>query len=116
MSLRLYMDAQVPRVVAEQLGVRGVDVLTAQEDGHDEAPDEELLTRAGNLRRVLFTQDADFLREGALRQERGEPFAGIIYLHQLALVIGPCVDDLELLAKVTEPEEFVNRVEYLPLR
>lgn len=33
MSLRLYMDANVPRAIAEGLRLRGVDVLTAQEDG-----------------------------------------------------------------------------------
>jgi hypothetical protein len=33
LSVRLYMDVQVPRAITEGLRVRGVDVLTAQDDG-----------------------------------------------------------------------------------
>ena len=44
----------------------------------------------------------------------GIPFAGVIYAHQLRITIGRCVKDLELIAKAGEPEEMVNRVEYLP--
>jgi hypothetical protein len=36
--------------------LHGVDVLTAYEDGADHMPEAELLDRAGQLGRVLFTQ------------------------------------------------------------
>jgi len=39
----------------------------------------------------------------------------VIYAHQLRISIGQCIDDLELIAKVSEPEDFVNWVKYLPL-
>jgi hypothetical protein len=67
------------------------------------------------LERVLFTQDDDLLREAAERQRHGVAFAGVIYGHQLNVTIGQCIRDLELLARVNEPEDCANRVEYLPL-
>jgi hypothetical protein len=75
-----------------------------------------LLDRATALGRVLFSQDRDLLREAAQRQQRGVPFVGLIYAHQLKMTIGQCVRDLELLALTSDPEDFVGRVEYLPLR
>jgi hypothetical protein len=65
---------------------------------------------------VLFTQDDDLLAEAARRQQKGVPFAGVIYAHQLQVSIGGCVRDLELLTKLAEPDDLRNRVEYLPLR
>jgi predicted nuclease of predicted toxin-antitoxin system len=80
-----------------------------------EMDDPELLDRVMMLRRVIFTQDEDFLIEARRRQETGEPFAGVVYAHQLNVTIGQCVADLELIAKIYEPEDMANRVEYLPL-
>ena len=94
----------------------GGDVLTAQEDEAGRLLDPELLDRASALGRVLFSQDEDLLKEAVARQRRGEPFAGVIYAHQLRVTIGHCIADLELLAKVCDPEDLVGRVEYLPLR
>jgi predicted nuclease of predicted toxin-antitoxin system len=109
------MDVHVQLPITTGLRSRGVDVLTAQEDGTDQVSDPDLLDRATALGRVVFTRDEDFLREGARRQQSGESFAGIIYAHQLYVSIGQCVQDLELLAKVYEPEDMADRVDYLPL-
>jgi hypothetical protein len=115
MTIALYMDVHVHRAITTGIRLRGVDVITAQEDEHRTAPDNILLDRATELGRVLFSQDEDLLAEGKLRQTQGIPFAGVIYAHQLRITIGRCVNDLELIAKVAEPEELANRVEYLPL-
>jgi len=57
MALKLYMDVHVPRSITVGLRLRGRDVLTAQEDGAARLQDPELLDRAAELGRVLFTQD-----------------------------------------------------------
>jgi predicted nuclease of predicted toxin-antitoxin system len=67
MSARLYMDVHVRRAVTTGLRLRGVDVLTAQEDGAGGFDDPRLLNRATELGRVLFTQDDDLLKEAARR-------------------------------------------------
>ena len=110
------MDEHVPQAVTSGLRLRGVDVLTAQEDHADGFSDPELLDRATEMRRVLFSQDKDLLREATLRQREGEHFGGVIYGHQLSITIGRCVDDLELIALASEAEEWVNCVRYLPLK
>lgn len=115
MSVALYFDVHVRAAIAEGLRLRGVDVLTAQEDGAATMDDPDLLDRAGELGRVIFTQDQDFLREAHRRQETGELFAGVVYGHQLHLTIGQCVTDLKMIAKAYDPEDMANNVEYLPL-
>ena len=57
------MDVHVPGQVTRGLRLRGVDVLTAQEDGTTTFPDPDLLDRATALGRVLFTQDILFAAE-----------------------------------------------------
>jgi hypothetical protein len=115
MTIALYMDVHVHRAITTGLLLRGVDILTAQQDDHRTASDARLLDRATELKRVLFTQDEDLLAEAKYRQGEDIPFAGIIYAHQLRITIGRCVQDLELIAKASEIEEMSNRVEYLPL-
>ena len=42
----LYVDHQVPRAITAGLRLRGIDVLTAFEDGADTLDDSALLDRA----------------------------------------------------------------------
>ena len=115
MSVALYMDVHVNGAITEQLEVRKVDVITAQDDGRGEEDDEILLERATALGRVVFTQDEDFLAIADAWQKQGREFSGVVYGHQLRVSPGSCVRDLELIAKCYEPSDMINRVEYLPL-
>lgn len=115
MSVRLYFDVHVPNAIVDGLRLRGVDVVTAQEDGAAEFEDPPLLDRATELQRILVTQDEDFLQEASRRHRAGETFFGIVYAHQLYVTIGECVTDLEIIAKDSEPEEWIGHLEYLPL-
>jgi len=115
MSVALYMDEHVHRAITVGLRLRGVDVLTAQENGRRNTPDAVLLDRAAELGRVMFSQDEDLLAEAKHRQDEGIRFAGVIYAHQLRVTIGTCVRDLELIARVADPQDLANRVEYLPV-
>ena len=90
--------------------------LTAQEDHTDRFSDAALLDRATEMRRVLFSQDDDLLREATLRQRKGTQFAGLIYARQQHITIGRCVEDLELIARASEAEECANWVQYLPMK
>nr|WP_229425990.1 DUF5615 family PIN-like protein [Lusitaniella coriacea] len=83
MSIALYMDEQVPKAVTLGLRQREVDVLTVQEDGRTGTPDPIILDRATELKRVIFSQDDDFLAEARRRQEEGISFSGV-YLRSSA--------------------------------
>ena len=115
MPVGLYMDVHVPRGITNSLRIRGVDVVTAQEDGADRMTDAELLSRATVLGRALFTYDDDLIVEAVRRQQAGAAFAGVAYAHPLRISIGACVRDLELIARAAEPSELEGRMEYLPL-
>ena len=54
---------------------------------------------------AVYTQDADYLALAAQCQDDGTEHSGIIYAHQLSITIGQAVADLELIAKVMEPDE-----------
>ena len=110
------MDVPLPLAITEQLRVRKVDVITAQEDKADRLADSDLLDRASQLGRILITHDKDLLTESSLRQKAGRNFVGVIYIPQTGVSIGRCVEELELLAQLTDPDEWLRRVEYLPLK
>ncbi|MHB8864172.1 MAG: DUF5615 family PIN-like protein [Pirellulaceae bacterium] len=115
MAIRFYMDVHVPAAITGGLRHRGIDVLTSQDDGTREVADEVLLARAGELQRVLVSQDVDLLRIAHQWQSEGRPFPGLIFAHQQGMSIGQCTADLELIAECCEKEELANRVLFLPL-
>src|SRR3989304_6603897 len=102
------MDEHVPFAVTQGLRRRGVDVLTVQEAGMHAASDEEHLALALSQGRVIFTQDADFLRLHA----SGVNHAGIAYAPQQTPV-GDMIRGLILIAEVLEAREMADHVEYL---
>ena len=106
--LRFYMDEHVPKAVTEGLRGRGVDVITVQELGLQAAEDARHLERAAQDGRVVFTQDADFLRLHA----SGLPHRGIVYAHQQTPV-SHILRSLMLLHDVLSPDDMVRHVEFL---
>jgi uncharacterized protein with PIN domain len=106
--IKFYMDEHVSRAVIHGLRRRGVDVLTVQEADLLSATDEEHLTLASTQRRVIFTQDADFLR----LHSAGLPHAGIAYAPQHTNV-GDLIRGLMLIFELLEPDEMVGQVEFL---
>jgi predicted nuclease of predicted toxin-antitoxin system len=114
MAISLYMDVHIPQAITDQLRRRGIDVLTAIEDAAQTLPDDQLLERATDLNRVLFTQDIGFRALAEEWQRQSKPFAGLIFAHQLGGTIGQLVTDLELVAQASELKEWLNIVEYVP--
>ena len=115
MAHALYMDHSVNGAIVAGLRRRGVNVLTAQEDDHHEAPDSVVIDRATELGRVVFAQDVDFLIDADRRQRLGIHFHGVIYAHQTQVPIGRCIEDLQLLVEAENIENLVNNVIRLPL-
>ena len=109
------MDQHVPKAITIGLRVRGVDVMTAEEDDRRDASDAELMDRATALGRIFISSDVDTLVIAAERQRRGESFSGLIYAHPLRVSVGQCIRDIELIAKAASPDEFRDTIEYLPL-
>ncbi|NET53689.1 MAG: hypothetical protein F6K09_35110 [Merismopedia sp. SIO2A8] len=115
MSVALYMDENVHGAITKGLQKLDVDVLTVQDDNRSGMPDPEVLDRATELQRILFSQDDDLLAEAKRRQIQGTDFVGVVFAHQVRVSIGTCIRDLELVAKLGRLDEFENRVQFLPL-
>jgi hypothetical protein len=102
------MDEHVPKAVTEGLRRRGVDVVTVQELGLQAADDKRHLERAAAEGRVVFTQDADFLRLHAV----GVFHRGIVYASQQTPV-PHILRSLMLIHDVLTSDDMIRHVEFL---
>jgi hypothetical protein len=112
--LAFYMDHHVHRGVTDGLRSRGVDVITAFEDGMHLRDDNRLLERAAELGRILVTQDQDFLEIVPQWQASARSFPGVVFGIQQRLDIGRMIDYLELVASVMSTQAMQNRIEFIP--
>ena len=110
-----YTDINVHGAIISGSQRRGINVLKAQDDGYDGRPDNEVIDRATELGYILFSHDKDMLREATQRLHEGVIFSGVVYAGQQNATLSECIDGLEYLAQAGLPEDFRNRVYYLPL-
>ena len=108
-TIRFHLDENCARAVAEGLARRGVDVTTTPEAGLMGAIDEQQFAHCCTERRVLFTQDRDFLRLDA----GGVQHASIAFCAKDTKSIGEIIQRLVLIWEICELEEMAGRVEYL---
>lgn len=106
--IRYYTDEHVAIAVVRGLRQRGINVLSVPEAGMRGASDENHLALAYEQRRIVFTQDADFLRLAAA----GHKHAGIVYAPQRT-ALGEIIRGLVLIFQVLDAEDMMGRVEYL---
>jgi predicted nuclease of predicted toxin-antitoxin system len=115
MALYYYFDVHVPMPIVTELRKRSANVLRAQDDNADELDDAFLLARAKELGRVLVSSDKDFLSEVHRRQREAVEFAGVIHYRPARVSLGQVIEDLELMAKLMEPQKIQNQLVYLPI-
>jgi predicted nuclease of predicted toxin-antitoxin system len=108
------MDEHVPGPITKGLRDRGVDVLTVQDDSRIGDDDEQLLDRADELGRLVVTYDHDFFQVAAERQTASTRFPGV-FVATSKLSYRQCIDDLELVAKCSSPDEWLGLLTRLPL-
>ena len=109
MALSLLCDEHVPYPIVKGLKRRNLDVVTVQDVGLRSVRDERILEVARQQGRIIYTQDADFLRHHATGTEHG----GILYHHLLAYPIGEAIRRVVLACEVYAPEELKNHVEFI---
>ena len=114
--LAYYADEHVHSGIVEGLRLRGIDVLTVQEDFREGSPDPENVDRATELGRIMLTADADYLAEGVRRQRVGIEFSGIVRYDFAVTGVGQCIEEAELIAKVFDDNDTKNQITYIPLR
>ena len=113
--LRFYADEDFsPNLIALLRGCGG-DVLTVQEDGRSGAADRQVMDRATELGRLLLSHDHHMLAEAHEREDRGAGFSGLLRVKQARRFDPDVRASLRLIAEAGRPDDFADRVTYLPL-
>lgn len=93
----------------------GLDLVRVQDVGLSGAPDPLILDRAAAEGRVFLTHDvATITRYAWERISNGLPVEGVFEVDPHA-PIGRVIDDLVLLTLASEPDEWRDRIGYVPL-
>ena len=108
-QIKFHLDENVSNAVAEGLHRRGIDVTTTPEKNLIGASDLEQIAFAREQRRVIFTQDDDFLK---LHQAKVS-HSGIAYCQQGSRSIGEIVKTLALIWEWVDLEEMIGQVEFI---
>ena len=108
-TIRYDLDEHCDPAIATGLRLHGVEVTTTPEAGLLHARDEEHIAFGVATRRVIFTQDQDFLRLHAAGMEH----RGIAFCDRQRRSIGQILAGLLLIWEVYQPEEMANRIEFL---
>ena len=115
--LRLLIDEDFDHRIVRGLLARvpSADLVTIQDIGLRGAHDRDVLAWAAEQGRVLLTHDVTTMTRFAYeRIAAGQAMPGVFAVHQTA-TIGPVIEDLVLLASVSDEREWEGQVRYLPL-
>ena len=114
-TLRLYIDEDsMDRALLRALRARGVDVITALEEGMIEREDTEHLEYAITQGRVLYTCNvADFYRLHTDFLAQGKSHAGMILAPQQRYSVGEVMRRLLKLIHTKSAAEMSNSIEFL---
>lgn len=107
-AIRFHLDENCDPRIAAGLRLHTIDVTTSADAGLLGASDEQQLSYAALLGRVIITQDTDFLRMAAAGQEH----PGIVFYPAQSRSIGQVIRHVQLIWELYEPEDMRGRVEY----
>ena len=116
MAIRFQADADLNQIIVSAVlrRVPTIDFRTATAAGLAGLADQEVLARAAHDGRILVTHDLATMPEhfGEFVKSRRSP--GLIVVPQ-HLPVGQAADDLILIWTVTEADEWIDRVVFLPI-
>ena len=107
--IKFHLDENISQAIASGLRRRGIDVTTTPEQNLIGKLDQEQLSFAASQKRIIFTQDTNFLR----LQHQGFSHYGIAYCPQKSKFIGEIIQGLMLIWQVLEVEDMIDQLEYL---
>ncbi|MEL6496395.1 MAG: DUF5615 family PIN-like protein, partial [Cyanobacteria bacterium J06623_7] len=86
--IKFHLDENVSNAIADGLRRRGINVTTTAQANLIGASDEEQIRFALTQKRVIFTQDDDFLK----LHNSGISYCGITYCRQRSRSIGEIIN------------------------
>lgn len=115
--LRMLSDEDVPGDIIQGLRQRqpGLDMIRVQEVGLMHTPDPDILEWAAREGRQICTRDRRTMTRHAYeRVAQGLPMPGVFVIPE-ELPVGKAVKELELIALLSDSDEWRDRVIFLPL-
>lgn len=116
MNVRFQADADFNHIIVAGVLRRfpEIDFRTATQAGLAGLKDPQVLALSARDGRILVTHDHKTMPRhfGEFVSETRSP--GLIVVPQ-TLAVGPAIDDLALIWRASEPEEWINRIVFLPL-
>jgi hypothetical protein len=114
--VRFQADADLNQIIVAALVRRSplVDFRTAALASLKGLSDAEVLALAATEKRILVTHDAKTMPRHFAEFVRSRESAGVIVVPQ-HLPVSTVADELLLIAAATSPEDWTNRICYLPL-
>jgi uncharacterized protein DUF5615 len=116
MKIRFQADADLNQVIVLAAVRRepSIDFQTAGAAGLSSLHDRQVLEIAARAGRILVTHDQKTMPRYFSEFIATDPSPGLLIVPQY-LAINAVVEDLRLIWFVTEAEEWINRVSFLPL-
>jgi predicted nuclease of predicted toxin-antitoxin system len=108
-DIRYYFDENMEHNIAKALRGRGIDVLTTAESGNAGMDDKIQLAFALAEKRVIVTQDEDFL----ILDSEKTPHSGIVYYKHRTRSNKEVIRGLVLIYEILTSDDMTNHVEFL---
>jgi len=106
--MQYYTDEHISNAIIAGLRRHGIDILSTVEASMRGASDIEHLEQARKLKRVIITQDSDFLRLHA----QGIQHSGIVFIrHDKS--IGEIISAILLIDDILTLKEIENNLQFL---
>lgn len=118
MTVQFVTDEHIARalIAGLQRKFEDIDIVRVQDVGLRTMDDPTILQWAADQRRALITHDIRTMPDFAhQRVAAGLPMPGVLVVPTV-MPIGAAIDELAVVAAASDPEEWANRVVYLPLR
>ncbi len=115
--MRFAADENFNGRILERLGQRfeELDVIRIQDTDFYGAPDPTVLEWAAQEGRIILTHDVQTLVNDAYKRiKQALPMPGVILVPN-TLTIGLALNDLEIAIGAGQPEDFEDRVTFIPL-
>ena len=106
--MRFHLDEHMNSAIADGLRRRGIDVTTTLEAGLGGEPDGAHIEFANSTRRVIVTEDADFLALAG----SGVEHVGIVYCHRATHTVGEIIEYLVLMDAWMDESEMRGHIEF----
>ncbi len=108
-KIRFHLDEHIDPDIAAALRRHGIDVTTTVEAGLRSTDDEAQFAFAKSQRRVIVTDDTDFIRLAAKQSSH----AGIVICRRQSLTTREIIRGLILIHEVLTANEIAGQTEYL---